>query len=32
VLAFGEKTSAGNRAGLLAALLAIVLIAVGARG
>ncbi|QDI05315.1 EamA/RhaT family transporter [Xanthomonas cerealis pv. cerealis] len=32
VLAFGEKTSAWNRAGLLAALLAIVLIAVGARG
>jgi drug/metabolite transporter (DMT)-like permease len=32
VLAFGEKTSAWNRAGLVAALLAIVLIAVGARG
>ncbi len=32
VLIFGEKTSACNRAGLLAALLAIVLIAVGARG
>ncbi|WP_458309637.1 EamA family transporter [Xanthomonas sp. GW] len=32
VLAFGEKTSAWNRMGLLAALLAIVLIAVGARG
>ncbi|NYF21983.1 drug/metabolite transporter (DMT)-like permease [Xanthomonas sp. JAI131] len=32
VLAFGEKTSAWNRAGLGLALLAIVLIAVGARG
>ncbi|UYB52208.1 EamA/RhaT family transporter [Xanthomonas sp. AM6] len=32
MLAFGEKTSAWNRAGLVLALLAIVLIAVGARG
>lgn len=32
VLAFGEKTSAWNRAGLGLALLAIVLIAIGARG
>ena len=32
VLAFGETTSVWNRAGLVAALMAIVLIAVGARG